>query len=41
MQITEVMGLEGDTIILQDVLKYEMEGEDEDSKKDEEQERRR
>ena len=32
MQITEVMGLEGDTIILQDVLKYEMEGEDEDGK---------
>ena len=32
MQITEVMGLEGDTIILQDVLKYEMEGEDENGK---------
>ncbi len=32
MQITEVMGLEGDTIILQDVLKFEIEGEDEDGK---------
>ncbi|WP_051076828.1 CpaF family protein [Henriciella marina] len=32
MQITEVMGLEGDTIILQDVLKYEVEGEDEDGR---------
>ena len=32
MQITEVMGLEGDTIILQDVLKYEIEGEDDDGK---------
>ncbi|MEM8616447.1 MAG: CpaF family protein [Pseudomonadota bacterium] len=29
MYITEVMGLEGDTIVLQDVLRYEMEGEDE------------
>ena len=26
--ITEVLGLEGDTIVLQDVLKYEIEGED-------------
>ena len=32
MNITEVMGLEGDTIVLQDVLKYEIEGEDEDGK---------
>ncbi|MEE2877827.1 MAG: CpaF family protein, partial [Pseudomonadota bacterium] len=32
MQITEVMGLEGDTIILQDVLKYEIEGEDDNGK---------
>lgn len=32
MQITEVMGLEGDTIVLQDILKYEMEGEDENGK---------
>ena len=32
MQITEVMGLEGDTIILQDVLKFEIDGEDEDGK---------
>ncbi len=30
--VTEVMGLEGDTIILQDVLKFEMDGEDEDGK---------
>jgi len=28
MNITEVLGLEGDTIVLQDVLKYEIEGED-------------
>lgn len=32
MQITEVMGLEGDTIILQDVLKFEIEGEDDDGR---------
>ncbi|WP_300375636.1 ATPase, T2SS/T4P/T4SS family [Henriciella sp.] len=32
MCVTEVMGLEGDTIILQDVLKFEMDGEDEDGK---------
>ncbi len=32
MGITEVMGLEGDTIVLQDILKYEIEGEDEDGK---------
>ena len=32
MYVTEVMGLEGDTIILQDVLKYEMDGEDENGK---------
>ena len=32
MQITEVMGLEGDTIILQDVLKFEVEGEDENGR---------
>jgi len=30
MAITEVMGLEGDTIVLQDILKYEIEGEDDD-----------
>ena len=28
MCVTEVMGLEGDTIVLQDILKYEIEGED-------------
>ena len=32
MQITEVMGLEGDTIILQDVLKFEIDGEDENGR---------
>ncbi len=32
MCITEVLGLEGDTIVLQDILKYEIEGEDENSK---------
>ncbi|MDX1291949.1 MAG: CpaF family protein, partial [Hyphomonas sp.] len=32
MNITEVMGLEGETIVLQDVLKYEIEGEDENGK---------
>ena len=32
MQITEVMGLEGDTIVLQDLLKYEIDGEDENGK---------
>ena len=30
--ITEVMGMEGDTIVTQDVLKYEIEGEGEDGK---------
>ena len=32
MNITEVMGLEGETIVLQDVLKYEIDGEDADGK---------
>ena len=32
MQITEVMGLEGDTIILQDIMKFEVEGEDDDGR---------
>ncbi len=32
MNVTEVMGLEGDTIVLQDILKYEITGEDEDGK---------
>ncbi len=32
INITEVMGLEGDTIVLQDVLTYEVEGEDADGK---------
>ncbi|NQY97561.1 MAG: CpaF family protein [Henriciella sp.] len=32
MCVTEVMGLEGDTIVLQDILKYEIEGEDGDGK---------
>lgn len=32
MGVTEVMGLEGDTIVLQDILKYEIEGEDDDGK---------
>lgn len=32
INITEVMGLEGDTIVLQDVLKYEIDGEDDDGK---------
>ncbi len=32
MCITEVLGLEGDTIVLQDILKYEIDGEDENSK---------
>ncbi|MEO0815895.1 MAG: ATPase, T2SS/T4P/T4SS family [Pseudomonadota bacterium] len=32
MNVTEVMGLEGDTVILQDVLKYEIDGEDENGK---------
>jgi len=32
MCVTEVMGLEGDTIVLQDILKYEIEGEDVDGK---------
>jgi len=32
MCVTEVMGLEGDTIVLQDILKYEIEGESDDGK---------
>ncbi|MBI1253335.1 MAG: CpaF family protein [Hyphomonas sp.] len=32
MGITEVLGLEGDTIVLQDLLKYEIEGEDDDGR---------
>lgn len=32
INITEVMGLEGDTIVLQDVLTYEVEGEDANGK---------
>lgn len=32
MCVTEVMGLEGDTIVLQDILKYEIDGEDDDGK---------
>ena len=32
MNITEVMGPEGEPIVLQDVLKYEIEGEDEDGR---------
>lgn len=32
MCVTEVMGLEGDTIVLQDILKYEISGEDDDGK---------
>lgn len=32
MNVTEVMGLEGDTIILQDVLKFEIDGEDDNGK---------
>ena len=32
MCVTEVMGLEGDTIILQDILKYEIDGEDDKGK---------
>jgi pilus assembly protein CpaF len=32
MNVTEVLGLEGDTIVLQDVLKYEIEGEDENGR---------
>ncbi len=32
LNITEVMGLEGETVVLQDVLKYEVEGEDENGK---------
>lgn len=32
INITEVMGLEGDTIVLQDVLNFEIEGEDADGK---------
>ena len=32
MCITEVMGMEGDTIVLQDVLKFEMDGEDDNGK---------
>ena len=30
--VTEVMGLEGDTIILQDIVKFEIDGEDENGK---------
>ena len=29
MNVTEVMGMEGDTIVLQDVLNFEIDGEDE------------
>ena len=29
INVTEVLGLEGDTIVLQDILKYEIDGEDE------------
>jgi len=32
MNVTEVIGLEGDTIVLQDVLNFEMEGEDDNGK---------
>jgi pilus assembly protein CpaF len=32
MCVTEVLGLEGDTIVLQDILKYEIEGEDDNGK---------
>jgi pilus assembly protein CpaF len=32
MCITEVMGLEGETIVTQDILKYEIDGEDENGK---------
>ena len=32
VNVTEVMGLEGEAIILQDILKYEIDGEDEDGK---------
>lgn len=32
INITEVMGMEGDTIVLQDVLTYEIDGEDADGK---------
>ena len=32
INITEVMGMEGDTIVTQDVLKYEVDGEDENGK---------
>ena len=32
MCVTEVMGMEGDTIVLQDVMKYEITGEDTDGK---------
>ncbi|MEO0883711.1 MAG: CpaF family protein [Pseudomonadota bacterium] len=32
INITEVMGMEGDTIVLQDVLTYEIDGEDDDGK---------
>jgi pilus assembly protein CpaF len=32
MGITEVLGLEGETIVLQDLLKYEIEGEDDDGR---------
>jgi pilus assembly protein CpaF len=32
MCITEVLGLEGDTIVLQDILKYEIDGEDDNGR---------
>ena len=32
MNITEVIGLEGDTVVLQDVLNFELDGEDDDGK---------
>ncbi|MEM9670546.1 MAG: CpaF family protein [Pseudomonadota bacterium] len=32
INVTEVMGMEGDTIVLQDVLTYEIDGEDENGK---------
>jgi pilus assembly protein CpaF len=32
MAITEVMGLEGETIVLQDIVKFEIEGEDENGR---------
>ncbi|MEO1406609.1 MAG: CpaF family protein, partial [Pseudomonadota bacterium] len=32
INVTEVMGMEGDTIVLQDVLTYEIDGEDDAGK---------